>query len=74
MGKKLSKRRALKTMLESLALILSAVDSQLGGPEQGGAECKQGFLEESTQGGNCGKGWDSRATFHSLRVPFNSHY
>lgn len=49
---KVSRWRALKAMLESLALILLAVASQPGGSEQGGAKSEQDFLEESTQGEN----------------------
>lgn len=49
---KVSRWRALKSILESLALIMLAMARQPGGPEQSGAKSKQDFLEESTKGRN----------------------
>lgn len=49
---KVSRWRALKAKLESLALILLAVAKQARGPEQSGANFEQDFLEESTKGRN----------------------
>lgn len=43
-ARKVGELRALKSMRENWALILSAVASQLGDPEQGGAKSEEGFL------------------------------